>query len=113
MTEFSMYAKGSGGLRVVFHTDTVDRSGEGEGEFIYEFSLPSSWQRVSIKAADLTARPGSLTAQAGRTWQSASAGVTAISFLALTNDTVYLDDMYLFGLTAADIKPGSPGNRLK
>ncbi|HUI93009.1 MAG TPA: carboxypeptidase-like regulatory domain-containing protein [Chitinivibrionales bacterium] len=111
MTEFSFYAKGSGRLRVVFHTDTVG-SGSGEGEFIYEFTIPTEWQRISMKSADLAARPGSQTAARGVTWQGASRGVTSISFFALTNDTLYMDDMYMFGIAASDIVVTSPGNTM-
>ena len=109
MTEFSFYAKGSGRHRIVFHTDTV---GSGEGEFIYEFTIPSDWQRISIKPADLVPKPGSQTAARGVTWQRASRGVTSISFFALTDNTIFLDDIYLFGLTAGDILVSSPGNTM-
>ncbi len=109
MTEFSFYAKGSGRHRVVFHTDTVEY---GEGEFIYEFTLPPEWQRISIKNTDLAPSPGSQTAARGVTWQSASRGVTSLSFFALTNDTLYMDDMYMFGITAADMVVTSPGNQM-
>lgn len=109
MTEFSFYAKGSGRHRVVFHTDTVEY---GEGEFIYEFTIPADWQRISIKNTDLVANPGSQTATRGVTWQSASRGVTSISFFALTNDTLYMDGMYMFGITAADMVVTSPGNQM-
>jgi hypothetical protein len=109
MTEFSFYAKGSGSHRVVFHTDTVEN---GEGEFIYEFTIPPKWQRISIKPADLAARPGSQTAAHGVTWPLASRGVTSISFFALTDDTLYMDDMYMFGIAASDIVITSPGNTM-
>jgi hypothetical protein len=109
MTEFSFYAKGSGRHRVVFHTDTVEY---GEGEFIYEFTIPPEWQRISIKNTDLAPIPGSQTAARGVTWQSASRGVTSLSFFALTNDTLYMDDIYMFGITAADMVVTSPGNQM-
>jgi hypothetical protein len=109
MTEFSFYAKGSGRHRVVFHTDTVEY---GEGEFIYEFTIPPAWQRISIKRADLVPKPGTQTEARGVTWQSASRGVTSISFFALTSDTLYMDDVYMFGVTVADIVVTSPGNQM-
>ena len=109
MTEFSFYAKGSGRHRVVFHTDTVEY---GEGEFIYEFAIPTDWQRISIKNTDLVPKPGSQTETRGVTWQSASRGVTSISFFALTSDTLYMDDVYMFGITTADMVVTSPGNQM-
>jgi hypothetical protein len=109
LTEFSFYAKGSGRHRVVFHTDTVEY---GEGEFIYEFTIPPDWQRISIKNTDLVPNPGSQTEARGVTWAKASRGVTSISFFALTNDTLYMDDMYMFGITAADMTVTSPGNQM-
>jgi hypothetical protein len=109
MTELSFYAKGSGRHRVVFHTDTVEY---GEGEFIYEFTIPQNWQRISIKNTDLVPKPGSQTATRGVTWQSASRGVTSLSFFALTSDTLSMDDMYMFGVTSADIVVTSPGNQM-
>lgn len=109
MTEFSLYAKGSGRHRVVFHTDTVEN---GEGEFIYEFTIPPGWQRISIKNTDLVPKPGSQTEARGITWQSASRGVTSISFFALTSDTLYMDDMYMFGIAASDIVVAAPGNTM-
>jgi hypothetical protein len=109
MTEFSFYAKGAGRHRVVFHTDTVEY---GEGEFIYEFTIPPDWQRISIKNTDLVPKPGSQTAARGVTWQSASRGVTSISFFALTDDTLHMDDMYMFGITTADMVVTSPGNQM-
>jgi hypothetical protein len=109
MTEFSFYAKGAGRHRVVFHTDTVEY---GEGEFIYEFTIPPAWQRISIKPADLVPKPGTQTEARGVTWQRASRGVTSISFFALTDDTLYMDDMYMFGIAATDIVVTSPGNTM-
>ena len=109
MTEFSFYAKGSGRHRVVFHADTVET---GDGEFIYEFTIPPNWQRISIKPADLVPVPGSQTEARGVTWQRASRGVTSISFFALTSDTLYMDDVYMFGIAASDITVTSPGNQM-
>jgi hypothetical protein len=109
MTEFSFYAKGTGHHRVVFHTDTVEY---GEGEFIYEFTIPTDWQRVSIKNTDLVPKPGSQTEARGVTWAGASRGVTSISFFALTDDTLYMDDIYMFGITTADMVVTSPGNQM-
>ncbi len=109
MTEFSFYAKGSGRHRVVFHTDTV---GSGEGEFIYEFMIPPQWQRISIKSSDLVPKPGSQTAARCVTWQSASRGVTSLSFFALTDDTLSMDDIYMFGITTAAMTVTSPGNQM-
>jgi hypothetical protein len=109
MTEFGFYAKGSGRHRVVFHTDTVEN---GEGEFIYEFTIPTDWQRISIKNTDLAPKPGTQTEARGVTWQRASRGVTSISFFALTDNTLYMDDLYLFGVSATDIVKTSPGNQM-
>jgi hypothetical protein len=109
MTEFSFYAKGSGRMRVVFHTDTV---GSGEGEFIYEFNFPSRWERIFIKSTDLVARTASQTQARGITWQKASRGVTSISFFALEDVTFYIDDIYMFGITLNDIVKTSPGNQM-
>jgi hypothetical protein len=84
----------------------------GEGEFIYEFTIPTDWQRVSIKNTDLVPKPGSQTEARGVTWAGASRGVTSISFFALTDDTLYMDDIYMFGITTADMVVTSPGNQM-
>jgi hypothetical protein len=107
MDALSFYARGSGSVRVVFHTDSVNAT--GEGAFYHDISIGGQWGRVAIAADSLRPLPGTLAAQQGITWADAARGVTAISIVPLSDGQLWLDELYLIGVSPNALGVTVPG----
>lgn len=100
MERFAFSAKGSGSVRVFFHSEIAQLS---EGGFIALLDLPQEWELISIYTDDIQPPDGSITQQRGLTWNDAKTAVSDISFFVSENTEIWLDELRIIGVNIDDL----------
>jgi len=110
MTDLSFYAKGSGKMRLKFKTEASDAIGTW-GDMSYDFTLSSSWTKVTVNPSDIVPEPYSDDETKGLTWDDAKTAVHQLQFQTNGSENenfdFYIDDIVIDGMDYTDFEWGN------
>lgn len=104
LDSITFMAKGSGSVRLVLATrHDLQPTLDSVGYFGFDFELPASWSRVTVRASDILAAAGSRADQQGIAWSTASREIRNVGFSVQDTATIQIDDIVLHGPAIADL----------